>query len=236
MENRTSFDLNDAIRNWRTKMAESPAYSAKDLDELESHVRDSVEGLARKGLSPEEGFWLAMRRLGNPEALASEFGKVNPEKVWLNRALWMVSGYIIIGILFSVANLLATSFTMCAQVYSREGNFLGPVNFLLANLFWITLLAAFWRTGNSGKSKLWRFADWAKAHPFLIGFGLFLGEMIGLGISVVLTTSLAKSIPITTFGIINKWRYAGSVVPYLLWAVVMTWLLVRKKRLAEIQN
>src|SRR5438552_1025753 len=83
MESKTQFDLNRNLELWRQSLAESPSFQPDNLDELEVHIRDSVSTLEVKGLSTEEAFLIATRRLGQPTALDSEFGKVNSEAVWI---------------------------------------------------------------------------------------------------------------------------------------------------------
>lgn len=78
MEESTSFDLNRAIRDWREKLVQSPHFKAENVAELESHVHDSVVTLQSKGLSSEESFLIATRRVGSMENLEPEFAKVNP--------------------------------------------------------------------------------------------------------------------------------------------------------------
>ena len=87
MANETSFDLNVAIKSWRENLAQSPAFRSENLNELESHLRDSVAALQAKGLTAEEAFLIAARRIGPPKALEGEFGKVNGTLMWLERGL-----------------------------------------------------------------------------------------------------------------------------------------------------
>ena len=82
MENQLSFDLNSAIQRWRGNLAQSTSLSAASLDELESHVRDSSAALMRSGLSAEEAFLIASRRMGPGIRLESEFEKVERRTVW----------------------------------------------------------------------------------------------------------------------------------------------------------
>lgn len=92
METTTAFVLNDAIVSWRDGLSRSPHVREEDLAELEAHLRDSVAALQSRGLTDEESFLLAARRLGNPSGLEPEFAKVNRREVWLNRLLWMLVG------------------------------------------------------------------------------------------------------------------------------------------------
>ena len=109
MENPTSFSLNQAIRNWRESLRHSPHIREEDLAELEAHVRDSVTALQAKGLSEEEGFLLATRRLGKAAKLEPEFAKVNRAEVWLNRLLWMLIGLQVWGVLTAVSRFLTNA-------------------------------------------------------------------------------------------------------------------------------
>jgi hypothetical protein len=92
MEDTAGFDLNRAIADWRQQMAQSPAYRAEDLEELQAHVCDAVAALTEQGLSEEEAFLVTIRRLGSHRALEPEFARVNAADVWLHRLLWMVLG------------------------------------------------------------------------------------------------------------------------------------------------
>jgi len=92
MENQTSFDLNLAIERWRENLAQSSAFKCENLNELESHLRDSVGKLEASGLSAEEAFLIASQRIGGTERLEVEFGKLNVKMVWMDRLLWMLVG------------------------------------------------------------------------------------------------------------------------------------------------
>jgi hypothetical protein len=76
MESETQFDLDEAIRNWHEHLNESSRLSAEELEELELHLRDSVNALQKRGLSQEEAWIIAERRLGKRQALKKEFAKV----------------------------------------------------------------------------------------------------------------------------------------------------------------
>ncbi len=73
MENRTPFDLNEAIRRWQCGLGKAPAFCADDLEELASHLRASVQRLKADRLSEEEAFLIAVHRIGAREPLEREF-------------------------------------------------------------------------------------------------------------------------------------------------------------------
>lgn len=78
METAIEFDLNTALRHWLEGLAQSPHFRKENVAELESHVRDSMIRLESQGLSAEESFLIATRRVGSVEKLEGEFAKVNP--------------------------------------------------------------------------------------------------------------------------------------------------------------
>ena len=89
MENQTRFDLNAAVENWRNELAAQPNLASDDQRELETHLRDAIAGFQQRGLNDEESFWLARRRVGQPQQLGEEFVKAYPAKVWRERVFWM---------------------------------------------------------------------------------------------------------------------------------------------------
>lgn len=92
MEHTTPYSLETAIQRWRAELAQSPAFSEENLNELESHLRDLMARLQGNGLSEEEAFWVATKRVGTRPVLEKEFGKINASAVWWRRLLWMLVG------------------------------------------------------------------------------------------------------------------------------------------------
>jgi hypothetical protein len=91
METQTRFDLNAAVAKWLQELAAQPDLTPDVCRELETHLRDTVADLRRRGLSDEESFWLASRRLGRPERLNEEFAKADPANVWRERIFWVMA-------------------------------------------------------------------------------------------------------------------------------------------------
>ena len=96
MENSPAFDLNRAIHDWRTGLSTSPALLRDSLDELELHLRESIDRLMQKELTQEEAFLIAVRRCGTPQQLQTEFSKYGVKEslvvVWFFRTAWIVVG------------------------------------------------------------------------------------------------------------------------------------------------
>jgi hypothetical protein len=92
MGDKTMFDLSLSMNAWREQLRQGGRCRQEDIDELEEHLREEMTKLERIGLSDEEAFLLAARRLGGVDALREEFEKVNSSSVWLNRLRWMAVG------------------------------------------------------------------------------------------------------------------------------------------------
>jgi hypothetical protein len=90
MENQCRFDLDAAVKNWKNKLTAQPQLTPDNRRELEKRLADSVADLRGRGLSDEESFWLAKKRIGRPEKIAEEFEKMNPDRIWREQAFWMV--------------------------------------------------------------------------------------------------------------------------------------------------
>ena len=78
MEKPTAFDLNEAVRCWRTEFGSPSSLSAVEVEELEAHLRDHVVELQARGMTPEAAFHAAVKQLGDRQCVAMEFAKINP--------------------------------------------------------------------------------------------------------------------------------------------------------------
>jgi hypothetical protein len=76
------FELESQIRKWRGHLRSSGSLNEQDLEELESHLRDSIDDLASSGITTEEAFLVSIRRMGDTDALGDEFAKITTESVW----------------------------------------------------------------------------------------------------------------------------------------------------------
>lgn len=72
----------DYIAEWRSYHLNSSHVSNSDIVELEDHLREEISSLVQHGLSEEEAFLVAVKRLGSPPSLSDEFRKVNTHDLW----------------------------------------------------------------------------------------------------------------------------------------------------------
>src|SRR5437879_215480 len=106
METQSRFDLNHAVAAWRQEVAAQTAISLEQARELETHLLDALPDLQQRGLTEEEAFWLARRRLGKPEDIAADFALTSPATVWRGRVFWIALRALTIHCGFVVLNLL----------------------------------------------------------------------------------------------------------------------------------
>ena len=76
------FDIESEIRTWQNYLRSRGNFRESDLQELESHLRDEMEDLCRTGLSQDEAFFIAVKRIGNTGSLSREFAKGRTALLW----------------------------------------------------------------------------------------------------------------------------------------------------------
>jgi hypothetical protein len=75
-------DLEAQIDRWRGYVQRRQAIAAADVEELEDHLREQVEDLLANGLDHEEAFLVAIKRLGNLDAVSREFAREHSDRLW----------------------------------------------------------------------------------------------------------------------------------------------------------
>jgi hypothetical protein len=138
MENQTRYDLNAAVENWRNELAAQPNLASDDRRELETHLRDAIAGFQQRGLNDEESFWLARRRIGQPQQLVPEFVKANTTKVqWQTKLL--------IALVITVVPIWFLGKAEFHQVFVNFGNiayFNFSLSILMIAIVWLVFILA----------------------------------------------------------------------------------------------
>jgi hypothetical protein len=74
--------IEDRIGQWRAFVARGPGVVATDVEELEGHLREQLDDLTTAGLNTDEAFLIAVRRMGDLDALSEEFAREHSERLW----------------------------------------------------------------------------------------------------------------------------------------------------------
>jgi hypothetical protein len=82
--------LDDQIERWRSYLQRRRTIHPVDVAELEDHLRDEIAALTDAGLVSDEAFLVAIKRMGNLDALSREFAREHSDRLW--KQLVMPSG------------------------------------------------------------------------------------------------------------------------------------------------
>jgi hypothetical protein len=74
--------LEEEISRWRTYLHRRQAIHPVDIAELEDHLREQIATLSGAGLSADEAFLVAVKRMGALDALSREFAREHSERLW----------------------------------------------------------------------------------------------------------------------------------------------------------
>lgn len=134
------FELEKSILEWKSSFHKSSSVSEEFIEELETHLRESILVLNRKGLNDEESFFVAMKRLGYATALDEEFKKNRPLGVNQDRLIWMLSGYLGITLCGILATTIVSGLSIGMAYVGFGSNVAGVVATLFQLLFWIGVI------------------------------------------------------------------------------------------------
>jgi hypothetical protein len=70
------------IAEWRAYVANAPGVNDHDVDELEDHLRHQIAELNAAGLTADEGFLVAVKRMGDLDGLSREFAREHSGRLW----------------------------------------------------------------------------------------------------------------------------------------------------------
>ena len=150
------------IAQWRNWLRRRPAIRPPDVDELEGHLRDQIAALVAAGLSGDEAFLVAVKRMGNLDAVSREFAREHSDRLWKQLVVapgsdaargWLArrESFVVLG--------LAVAAALAVKVPELFGRRLGEDAFyaLNASLFVLPLLTVYlaWKRGIDRSRCLW---------------------------------------------------------------------------------
>jgi len=77
-----SSELEEQIGQWRTYLRRRRSIRPVDVEELEDHLRDQIATLSGAGLADDEAFFVAVKRMGDLDALSREFAREYSGRLW----------------------------------------------------------------------------------------------------------------------------------------------------------
>jgi hypothetical protein len=146
-------ELDVQFAQWRHYVQRRQELQPADADELEDHLRGSVDELISAGLSPDEAFLVAVKRIGSLDELSREFAREHSERLWKQLVLTGENGSPMadtrarrdLRVMVACAAGAAASIKVPELFGMRleDGAFYGP-NFSLFALPWLAAFLA-WR-------------------------------------------------------------------------------------------
>ncbi|MGD8869601.1 MAG: permease prefix domain 1-containing protein, partial [Gemmatimonadales bacterium] len=70
-----ALSLDEQIDLWRGYLRRRQAIQTVDIEELEDHLREQIAVLADAGLTNDEAFLVAVKRIGDLDDLSREFAR-----------------------------------------------------------------------------------------------------------------------------------------------------------------
>lgn len=77
-----AISLEEQIDTWRSYLRHRQTIHPVDVTELEDHLREQVAVLGDAGLDTDEAFLVAVKRMGNLDALSREFAREHSDRLW----------------------------------------------------------------------------------------------------------------------------------------------------------
>jgi len=70
------------IAEWRAHVAKAPAVNGHDVAELEDHLLNQIDELSAAGLTADEAFLVAVKRMGELDGVSREFAREHSGRLW----------------------------------------------------------------------------------------------------------------------------------------------------------
>jgi hypothetical protein len=157
--------LEDQIAQWRTYLRRRQAVHGPDVEELEGHLRDQLTALTEAGLAGDEAFLVAVKRMGNLDALSREFARAHSERLWKQLVMSpdgdapanTSRGEILVVLILAVAAGVAVKLPALFGVPLDPDQDVPPFYFRNASLFVLPVLTIYflWKRGSGVATGLW---------------------------------------------------------------------------------
>ncbi|HLT12401.1 MAG TPA: permease prefix domain 1-containing protein [Micromonosporaceae bacterium] len=195
--------LEAQFAQWREFVQRRRELRQSDADELEDHLRGSVDDLMKAGLHADEAFLVAVKRMGRLDELSREFAREHSERLW-KQLMLVGEGDAAAPESRSRRDLLAMVICAAGAAVSIKAPDLFGLTFEDDSAFYarnFSLFALPWLAG---------FLAWRRrAKPLLIGVLVTLFALGAVGANVYPLTEDSQSLVVTSLHL-----------PIALWLVV----------------
>ncbi len=195
--------LEAQIDQWRSFLRRRQAIRSQDVAELEDHLRDHVAALRGAGLSGDEAFLVAVKRMGAFDAISNEFAREHSDRLWKQLVIAPGTEPAASRNEAIVAFALAVGAAILVKLPALFGLDMSDRNEAFyarnASLFVLPLLAGYfvWKRGMGRSTWMWLAAGFAAAAALANGIALeprsstFVLSVIHLPIALWLLVGIA---------------------------------------------
>jgi hypothetical protein len=229
----TDQPLEEQIAQWRAYLRRRQGVHSPDVEELEGHLREQLVALTEAGLSGDEAFLVAVKRMGNLDALSREFARAHSERLWKQLVIAPDAAeesastahaetLVVLGL--AVAAALAIKVPALFGLRLSPDDELPPFYARNASLFVFPLLTVYfvWKRGLDVVNGLWLAlpfvagAVFANVFPFRSGGDTEVLTALHLPIALWLVVGVAyvRSRWFAGDGRMNFVRFSGELVIY----------------------
>ena len=156
--------LEEHIAQWREYLRRRQVVHGADVEELEGHLRDQLAALTEAGLTGDEAFLVAVKRMGSLDALSREFARAHSDRLWkqlvigpdaASESASTTRGETLV--VFGLAVAAAMAVKVPALFGLRIDGADGPFFLRNASLFVLPLLTIYfvWKRGSDVARGLW---------------------------------------------------------------------------------
>jgi hypothetical protein len=225
--------IEDQIAQWREYLRRRQAIHGPDVEALEGHLRDQLTALTEAGLAGDEAFLVAVKRMGNLDALSREFARAHSERLWKQLVVAPDAD--------APANTSRTDFVVALGLAIAAGaavkvpalfglplsptQEVPPFYFRNATLFVFPLLAIYflWKRGVSAASSIWLALPFAIAAVFVNIYPFNNGERLdnfpqGSDTHILTVLHLPIALWLTAIGIAyvgGRWFSSGRRMDFV---------------------
>jgi len=225
--------LEEQIAQWRAYVRRRQALHDPDVEELEGHLRDQLAALTEAGLAGDEAFLVAVKRMGNLDALSREFALAHSERLWKQLVIAPDAAHesantahaeMLVVLSLAVAAAVAIKVPALFGLRLSPDDELPPFYARNASLFVLPLLTVYfvWKRGSDVVSSLWLALPFAagavlaNVFPFRTGSDTEVLTALHLPIALWLAVGFAyvRSRWFADGGRMNFVRFSGELVIY----------------------
>jgi hypothetical protein len=209
------FDFERNIRRWRREMSVRLPLRREAIDELEAHLRDAVAQAVEDGSAMEEAWRRAAARLGSPDALAAEYGKLPLPDAWR----WLPARITAAGLTAFVGLL---GYALVTRTAAGQGSVLLNLHVFAVTVGYVAMTLVGMVAAWSLLSRAW--CGWSQAETLALTatVGTLSAAATALTLSGVALGSLWAREHLGSYWSWDPREVGGAAV--LAWGAAATWL------------